>query len=157
MQGAKLVNLPMSSRGSELTQLLKAVKYLGPVVAGLYLVDSQRQDHQRSMDQETAQPQRGMRFTADHHSVGFHPWLTIQAARWLSSTSARTFHALMPEGTLPSIKTFGALSVWLRDRSVVHGNGLDHCANERAIARTLRQNLPNDLDRVLQLLLGKGC
>ena len=28
--------------------------------------------------------------TADHLSVGFHPWLTIQAVRWLSSTSART-------------------------------------------------------------------
>lgn len=28
--------------------------------------------------------------TADHHSVGLRPWLTIQAARWLSSTSART-------------------------------------------------------------------
>ena len=59
MQGAKLVNLSMSSRGSELTQLLTAVKYLGPVVPGFYLVDSQHQDHQRSMDQETARPQRG--------------------------------------------------------------------------------------------------
>lgn len=28
--------------------------------------------------------------TADHHSVGFHPWLTIEAARWLSSIAART-------------------------------------------------------------------
>ena len=111
MQGAKLVNLPMSSRGSKLTQLLTAVKYLGPVVPGFYLVDSQRQDHQRSMDQETAQPQRGMRSTADHHSVGFHPWLTIQAARWLSSTSARTFHALMPEGTLPSIKIWSTIGL----------------------------------------------
>ena len=29
-------------------------------------------------------------FVADTPGVGFHPWLTIQAARWLSSTSART-------------------------------------------------------------------
>ena len=28
--------------------------------------------------------------TADHHSVGFHPWLIIQSVRWLTSTSART-------------------------------------------------------------------
>ena len=37
--------------------------------------------------------------TADHHSVGFHPWLTIQLARWLSSISARTTLALDDFGT----------------------------------------------------------
>ena len=35
-------------------------------------------------------PLPGTGCTADHCCVGFHPWLTIQAARWLSSTSART-------------------------------------------------------------------
>ncbi|MBN9365731.1 MAG: hypothetical protein J0H59_01715, partial [Comamonadaceae bacterium] len=41
--------------------------------------------------------------TADHHCVGFHPWLTIQAARWLTFTSAQTAERFsMFSGVIPT-------------------------------------------------------
>ena len=45
--------------------------------------------------------------TVDHHSVDFHPWLTIQSARWLSFTSAPTLIINSTEG-MPSSSVYAS-------------------------------------------------
>jgi hypothetical protein len=37
--------------------------------------------------------------TADHHTVGFHPWLNIGSARWLNIGSAPTLGHVIERGT----------------------------------------------------------
>jgi hypothetical protein len=56
--------------------------------------------------------------TADHHTVGFHPWLNIGSARWLNIGSAPTAFARCLHN--------GSLDVLIRRRRNELANGDAH-------------------------------
>ena len=80
--------------------------------------------------------------TVDHHCVGFHPWLKIQAARWLISTSARRDVGLEKVRVHDLRHTFGQRlrdgGVSEEDRALLLGHAIEGMPQHYATATVAR-------------------